>query len=117
MSTSEGSNEKQTTDDMATSSNIITKKSLLDFISRSMHGFGYRTKAEYYNGRAKKNFVILDPVGEENGKTLYKPQVWENGDLVVLNTRELADEEAREYEGSAVVSEYELYVLYGIIAA
>ncbi len=95
----------------------LTKKSFTDFIASSMKTFEYDSKKEYFEERAKNNFVVMEKMGEdEEGNSKYQPLQWEDGSYVVLNTRELAEEEAKEYEGAIVVTEYEMYKLYKVIA-
>ena len=90
------------------------KTILTDFIKSSAKTFGYATTESYLNERASKNFVVLTPSGA-TGDNTYEPQFWEDGEtLVVLNTEELAKEEAKEYEGATVVTELKLYHLLGI---
>lgn len=95
----------------------LTKKSFNDFISKSMNLFGFGTKKEYLEERAKKNYVVMEKVGEdENGNGKFQPLQWEDGSYVVLNTKALAEEEAKEYEGAVVITEYEMYELYKVAA-
>lgn len=95
----------------------ITKKSLNAFIAESVKTFGYNSKKEYLEDRARKNFVVMEKVGEDNeGNGKYQPLQWEDGNPVILNTKALAEEEAKEYEGALVISEWEMYNLYGVVA-
>lgn len=95
----------------------ITKKSLNAFIAESVKTFGYNSKKEYLEDRARKNFVVMEKVGKDNeGNGKYQPLQWEDDSIVVLNTQELANEEAKEYEGAVVITEWEMYNLFGVVA-
>ena len=95
----------------------ITKKALNAFIAESVKTFGYNSKKEYLEDRAKKNFVVMEKGGEDNeGNGKYQPLQWEDESIVVLNTKALAEEEAKEYEGAVVITEWEMYHLFGVVA-
>lgn len=95
----------------------IMKKTFNEFITNSTKTFGYDTKKAYLEDRAKNNYVVMEKDGEdENGNGKFKPLQWEDGTFVVLNTKELAEEEAKEYDGAIVITEYEMYKLYGVVA-
>ena len=59
----------------------------------------------------------MEKVGtDENGNDRFQPMQWEDESIVVLNTKALAEEEAKEYEGAVVITEWEMYHLFGVVA-
>lgn len=95
----------------------ITKKLLNAFITKSAKTFGFTSKKTYLEDRAKNNYAVMLKVGEdEDGNGKFQPLQWEDGNPVILNTKALAEEEAKEYEGALAISEWEMYNLYGVVA-
>ena len=95
----------------------ITKKLLSEFITKSAKTFGYETKKAYLEDKAKRHYVVMEKVGtDENGNDRFQPMQWEDESIVVLNTKALAEEEAKEYEGAVVITEWEMYHLFGVVA-
>lgn len=92
---------------METKRTNITKEFLRSFISESAKTFNVSV-ATYLENRAHRNYVVIDG---------YRPVQWEDGSLMVLNNKELALEEAKEYEKGKIMTEYDYYATRGVFSS